>query len=51
LHPKLRHGMAIVNRNTLTYVLINLRAAPHPRRRCRQGGAADPGLSVGRPTP
>jgi hypothetical protein len=26
LHPKLRRGRAIVNRNTLTYVLINLRA-------------------------
>ena len=26
LHPKLRHGAAIANRNTLTYVLINLRA-------------------------
>lgn len=26
LHPKLRRGSAIVNRNTLTYVLINLRA-------------------------
>jgi hypothetical protein len=26
LHPKLRRGQAIVNRNTLTYVLINLRA-------------------------
>ena len=26
IHPKLRHGAAIANRNTLTYVLINLRA-------------------------
>lgn len=26
LHPKLRRGRAIVNQNTLTYVLINLRA-------------------------
>ena len=26
LHPKLRRGSAIANRNTLTYVLINLRA-------------------------
>ena len=26
LHPKLRRGTAIANRNTLTYVLINLRA-------------------------
>jgi hypothetical protein len=26
IHPKLRNGRAIANRNTLTYVLINLRA-------------------------
>ena len=26
IHPKLRSGRAIANRNTLTYVLINLRA-------------------------
>lgn len=26
LHPKLRRGRAIINQNTLTYVLINLRA-------------------------
>jgi hypothetical protein len=26
LHPKLRSGRAIANRNTLTYVLINVRA-------------------------
>ena len=26
LHAKLRHGLAIANRNTLTYVLLNLRA-------------------------
>jgi hypothetical protein len=38
LHPKLRSGRAIANRNTLTYVLINLRAlnrirsaVPEPR--------------------
>jgi Transposase DDE domain len=31
LHPKLRSGRAIANRNTLTYVLINLRAL-HRRR-------------------
>ncbi len=30
LRPKLRRGQAIINRNTLTYVLINLRA--HARR-------------------
>jgi hypothetical protein len=32
LHPKLRRGSAIVNRNTLTYVLINLRALQRIRR-------------------
>jgi len=31
LHPKLRRGQAIVNRNTLTYVLINLRALARRR--------------------
>jgi hypothetical protein len=31
LHPKLRSGRAIVNRNTLTYVLINLRAVARIR--------------------
>jgi len=31
LHPKLRRGRAIVNRNTLTYVLINLRALQRSR--------------------
>ncbi len=33
LHPKLRHGSAIVNRNTLTYVLINLCALKRVRER------------------
>jgi hypothetical protein len=33
IHPKLRHGSAIVNRNTLTYVLINLRALKRVRER------------------
>jgi hypothetical protein len=32
LHPKLRNGRAIANRNTLTYVLINLRALRRIRR-------------------
>ena len=31
LHPKLRRGQAIINRNTLTYVLINLRAMARRR--------------------
>jgi hypothetical protein len=31
LHPKLRRGQAIINRNTLTYVLINLRALARRR--------------------
>jgi hypothetical protein len=32
LRPKLRHGSAIANRNTLTYVLINLRALARLRK-------------------
>jgi hypothetical protein len=31
LHPKLRRGQAIINRNTLTYVRINLRALARRR--------------------
>ena len=31
LRPKLRRGRAIANRNTLTYVLINLRALARVR--------------------
>jgi hypothetical protein len=31
IHPKLRSGRAIANRNTLTYVLINLRALARSR--------------------
>jgi hypothetical protein len=31
LHPKLRRGQAIVNHNSLTYVLINLRALARVR--------------------
>ncbi len=34
LHPKLRSGRAIANRNTLTYVLINLRTRQRIRARC-----------------
>ena len=33
LRPKLRRGQAIANRNTLTYVLINLRALQRVRER------------------
>src|SRR5439155_8275068 len=37
IHPKLRSGRAIANRNTLTYVLINLRALMRIRS-AAQGG-------------
>ena len=37
LHPKLRRGSAIVNRNTLTYVLINLRALARIRAAATEG--------------
>jgi hypothetical protein len=37
LHPKLRRGSAIVNRNTLTYVLINLRALKRRRAAATEG--------------
>jgi hypothetical protein len=37
LHPKLRRGSAIANRNTLTYVLINLRALKRIRDAAREG--------------
>jgi hypothetical protein len=37
LHPKLRRGSAIVNRNTLTYVLINLRALSRIRAAATEG--------------
>jgi len=37
LHPKLRRGSAIVNRNTLTYVLINLRALKRRREAALEG--------------
>ncbi len=37
LHPKLRRGRAIVNNNTLTYVLINLRALARIRAAAAEG--------------
>jgi len=37
IRPKLRNGKAIVNRNTLTYVLINLRALARVRQAAREG--------------
>ncbi|HEU5014173.1 MAG TPA: transposase [Roseiflexaceae bacterium] len=37
LHPKLRRGSAIANRNTLTYVLINLRALSRLRAAAQEG--------------
>jgi hypothetical protein len=37
LHPKLRCGRAIANRNTLTYVLINLRALMRIRSAALEG--------------
>jgi len=42
IHPKLRNGRAIANRNTLTYVLINLRALARVRtaQPTRQSSAA-----------
>jgi hypothetical protein len=43
LHPKLRRGSAIANRNTLTYVLINLRALARIRAAAVEGRpAAEP---------
>ncbi|MBK9715723.1 MAG: hypothetical protein IPO81_31240 [Kouleothrix sp.] len=40
LHPKLRRGRAIANRNTLTYVLINLRALKRIRNAATAGRPA-----------
>jgi len=37
VHPKLRRGTAIANRNTLLYVLINLRALARIRAAAREG--------------
>jgi hypothetical protein len=41
LHPKLRRGRAIVNQNTLTYVLINLRALARIRAAAKERPAAE----------
>jgi hypothetical protein len=46
IHPKLRSGRAIANRNTLTYVLINLRALNRIRRAAREARAAGEGLTL-----
>jgi hypothetical protein len=40
LHPKLRRGRAIANQNTLTYVLINLRALQRIRAAAAEGQPA-----------
>ena len=37
IQPKLRSGKAIANRNTLTYVLINLRALKRVRAAAKEG--------------
>ena len=37
MRPKLRSGKAIANRNTLTYVLINLRALTRLREAALEG--------------
>jgi len=42
LHPKLRRGSAIANRNTLTYVLINLRALLRLRNTSREEQPSKP---------
>jgi len=45
LHPKLRSGRAIANRNTLTYVLINLRALGRIRSAVTEARPATEGVS------
>jgi hypothetical protein len=45
LRPKLRRGRAIANRNTLTYVLINLRALQRLRRAVREARPAADGVT------
>jgi hypothetical protein len=42
LHPKLRRGSAIANRNTLTYVLINLRALSRLRNTSKEQQPSKP---------
>jgi hypothetical protein len=46
LHPKLRSGKAIANRNTLTYVLINLRALQRPGLAAQEGRPSDQRLTL-----
>ena len=46
LHPKLRRGTAITNRNTLTYVLINLRALQRLRAATTEGPQAAEQLAL-----
>ncbi len=46
LHPTLRRGAAIVNRDTLTYVLINLRALARRRAAAEEGRPTDTALTL-----
>jgi hypothetical protein len=46
IHPKLRSGRAIANRNTLTYVLINLRALGRIRSAAQEARPADSQLTL-----
>jgi hypothetical protein len=46
IHPKLRSGRAIANRNTLTYVLINLRALTRLRSAALQARPAGEGVTL-----
>jgi hypothetical protein len=46
LRPKLRSGRAIANRNTLTYVLINLRALSRLRAAANEARTAAEGVSL-----
>ncbi|HEU5090161.1 MAG TPA: transposase, partial [Roseiflexaceae bacterium] len=46
LRPKLRNGKAIANRNTLTYVLINLRALARLRQAAQQRQPASKQLTL-----
>jgi hypothetical protein len=46
VHPKLRSGRAIANRNTLTYVLINLHALKRMREAAQERRSADEQVSL-----
>jgi hypothetical protein len=46
LHPKLRNGRAIANRDTLTYVLINLRALARRRSAAREARSREETVSL-----